>query len=545
MAVLALGLAAGGPVLAGESKPSALPMRVKKVALFKNGLGFVVAEVALRGGAGERVLIRLPVTPSHGTFWVSYPASVKVRDLVARQAAEWEERQPASLPELLRANVGRQVKVWLSADTHDFLDGRLISVPEAPVEPAPDPYSPGMTVPGRDRYGPGARLALLQRLRGEEVAFDTAQVYRLELEPGAPRLLKVERKVLDLEARLAAPAPASVLTATALIKGITWAPSYAFDISRPQRARVAAKAVVINEAADLDDVELALVTGFPHLRFADVPSPMAMKQPLAQFLTSLTEGEPGADRSRRRSVVTQQAELYYGEASAVLPEYGAAAVGQAVEDLFLYPVHAVSLAKGETGYFPLFTAQVPYEHVYLWDVPDYVNEQDTYREEPREEQPEVVWHCLRLKNETTVPWTTAPAQTVSGDQILGQDVLNYTPVGAEQTLRVTQAVGVKAEQAEFETARVREAKVIYGYNYDKVTVEGKLAVKNFKGEPIVLEITKTLSGELKSSTPEAKVQKQARGLKRLNPESVLKWTVELKAGAAVELGYVYEVLVRR
>ncbi len=68
----------------------------------------------------------------------------------------------------------------------------------------------------------------------------------------------------------------------------------------------------------------------------------------------------------------------------------------------------------------------------------------------RQEEPQV-WHALRLTNNTSIPWTTAPAETVSGGQVLGQDAINYTPVGTEATLKITVAVDVKADQAEFET----------------------------------------------------------------------------------------------
>jgi hypothetical protein len=232
-----------------------------------------------------------------------------------------------------------------------------------------------------------------------------------------------------------------------------------------------------------------------------------------------------------------------------MPEYGAAAVGRVAEDLFLYPLENITLAKGDRAYYPLFTETVPYEEIYQWQIPDYINEQDQYgrqsdgREQP--EQPEVVWHSLKLTNSTKVPWTTAPAETVKDDQILGQDTLPYTPPTAEGTLRITQALGVKAEQTELEVSRQRGAVEYYGYQYDRVTVEGRLRVRNYLDKQVSLEIVKILSGEVKKMSPEAKVQQLARGLKRMNPMASLTWTVEFKPGAERELTYVYEALIRR
>ncbi len=150
-----------------------------------------------------------------------------------------------------------------------------------------------------------------------------------------------------------------------------------------------------------------------------------------------------------------------------------------------------------------------------------------------------------MENTTKVPWTTAPAEIVKEGFILGQDTLNYTPSGGETTLRITQAVSVKAEQIELETERKRDAAQLYGYHYDLVTVEGKLSVRNFQTKAITLEISKTLSGEVGSSQPEAKIESLARGLSRMNAVKKLTWTIELEPGESKQLGYVYGVYVRR
>ena len=237
------------------------------------------------------------------------------------------------------------------------------------------------------------------------------------------------------------------------------------------------------------------------------------------------------------------------ERADVMPSYGAAEGGKVSEDLFFYPLEKVQLAKGQVGYFPLFTETIPYKHIYQWNIPDYVNQEDRYRRSRRDEQErepeEEVWHSVRLENVSRLPWTTAPAQILKEDLILGQDTLKYTPVQGETTVRITRAVGVKAEQVEFEIERKRDALRMYGDHFDLITVQGKLSVTNFLPKPITLEITKTLSGEVKSSQPEAKIEKLARGLRRVNTTAKLTWTIELKTDEHKEIGYTYDVYVRR
>jgi len=106
-------------------------------------------------------------------------------------------------------------------------------------------------------------------------------------------------------------------------------------------------------------------------------------------------------------------------------------------------------------------------------------------------------------------------------------------------------VSVKAEQLELETERKRDAAQLYGRHYDLITVEGKLSVTNFQPKAITLEITKTLSGEVKSSQPKAKIEKQARGLRQMNAVLKLTWTIKLEPGEQKQLDYIYDVYVRR
>ena len=111
-------------------------------------------------------------------------------------------------------------------------------------------------------------------------------------------------------------------------------------------------------------------------------------------------------------------------------------------------------------------------------------------------------------------------------------------------MRITQAISVKAEQIEVETAREHNAARFHGTSYDQVSIEGKLSIKNFQAKSITLEITKKVSGEVKSSMPEADIEKIARGLRGVNPSNVLTWTLELAPGQEEEITYAYDVYVR-
>jgi len=556
---------AGAVVLLLVAAASAAPKdaaqvetQVKRVALFKNGLGFFTRGGSLPEKAGPIELAPF-AAPSHGTMWISYPTTVGLGPLIAREAAIKEKKEATNLAELLRANVGRQATIWLGTEKERSVTGKILSFVPYRKPPAADPYAMGgMPIGAQPQYEryyvppqPGGTLVLVGTDTGV-VAINAYGVQRIDFAEGDPATtFGEEAKGVELSAELKKPARDAWVRVSYLAKGITWAPSYLVDITDAKEARIAAKAVIINEAEELKGAQVELVTGFPNLQFADVMDPMGLKEDLGRFLQTLARGRPETEERYRASVMTQSMDYrgYAGagpEREAAMPQYGAAAAGRVAEDLFLYPLESVTLAKGERGYYPLFTETVPYEEIYQWQIPDYITPEEQYgQQRERAAQPEVVWHSLKLTNTTKVPWTTAPAETTKEGQVLGQDTLNYTPPKGEATLRITQAVSVKAEQTELEVKRERDAVQMYGSSYDRITIEGKLRVRNFLEKTISLEIKKTLSGEVKKMTPEAKAERLARGLARMNPVHSLTWDIRLKPGGEQELAYVYEALIRR
>ncbi len=536
-----------------EANETQAQVKLQQVALFKNGLGFFVSEVEVP--KKEKAFHVVPfAAASHGTFWVACPEKVKLKSLIVKETEVEELIEAISIAELLKANVGKKVKLYFPDPDEPMVEGEILYFAQDGERPKSEPYAPGgmggVDVNSRGG-GWGARLVIINTANGQ-VGINPDIVRRVDFPNGGPtRTFATKKESMQLDIQLGAYANGQKLLVSYLGKGVTWAPSYIVDISKEDKAQISAKAAVINEVCDLDGVTLQLITGFPHLQFADVVSPLALKENLAQFLQSLVRG--GSERGRMASVMSNVASqsVSWGrrqDRSGVMPAYGATEGGKISEDLFFYPLEKVQLAKGQVGYFPLFTETVPYKHIYQWNIPDYVSRDDRYqqrRNEQEREPEEEVWHSVRLENVSKVPWTTAPAQILKEGLILGQDTLNYTPVQGETTVRITQAVSVKAEQVEFEIERKRDAMRMYGSHFDLITVQGKLSVTNFLSKPIALEITKTLSGEVKSSDPETKIEKLARGLRRVNSTAKLTWTIELKTDEHREIDYTYDVYIRR
>ncbi len=502
-------LLAAAPAAPAEETPAAL--KVERVALFKNGLGFFTSRATLPDDATTVELGELPV-PAHGSFWVETGKDTPVRGVFAQLEPITESQPVASIADLLAANVGRQVALAPG------VVGELLSA--------------------------SAQLALVRTQAGI-VAVNTDTLERVEVagdDVASSSEIESERSVLRLE--LTRPAGGDTVAVSYLAKGITWAPSYLIDLSDPEVARFSAKAVVVNEAIDLEDVALDLVTGFPNLQFAEVTSPLAPSQSLDSFFTAL--------KFRARPKRPDQGVMSQGVTFNVLPPgvqagpaYSTATAGETAEDLFLYPIPRITLRLGEKASLPLLSAEMPYEHVYTWDVPDFLDpEQRGYGqpEEPRRE--EEVWHACRLTNTAGVPLTTAPAQFVKNGQIVGQDLVHYTHPGTTTTIRINRALGLVAEQAEHETDRQRQAVTFHRSDYDRVAIRGELKLHNRLGKPARVEVTKSLSGEVGEVSDDPEQTHTTKGLRAANSSHRLVWKLDLAAGAEELITYEYTVLIR-
>jgi len=274
-----------------EAKDADHDVKLQQVSLFKNGLGFFVSHVTCPDKRDSFSFVPF-AAPSHGTFWVSYPAKLKLEGLNARETELVESVEATTMSELLKANVGGTVRLW-GLEKEEPIEGTIKYFSDNRARPRLDPYAPGRGSYGDRDYVPEfyqSRLMVIETKKGE-VAVDPSSVKRADfIGDEANKTFSRKRKAMQLDVKLAAPAGGEKLVVSYLAKGITWAPSYMVDITDSDKARISAQAAVINEVCDLNGVTVQLVTGFPNLQFADVVSPLALKEDLAQFLQALASG---------------------------------------------------------------------------------------------------------------------------------------------------------------------------------------------------------------------------------------------------------------
>lgn len=554
---LLLGLSGSGVCQEEEKNFPELILEPSYVAMFKNGLGIVVADVELPSASGTFHVHPLPEMIL-GSFWLSWPEGISMKQVRATEIRRASDVPAISIQELLEANIGKTLGITYQADGQDsnlvYLEAKILDIPKRHEEQNLIPLRERILPP--PSFPPVGQIVILQPVSSTEERKQVLPIHWVKSIYSGPRLDEMNlnynrsrlNRVIEMTANAdeenAAEKPK--LQMTFMAKGVSWSPSYIVDISDEEQARISAKAVLINDLIPIDNASVELITGYPHIQFKESQSAFSLA-PLQQFLTQLGRGV-ARDMDIASNIGITQQRYFAGAELAMMrsPSMPDAPMqGETTEDLFFYPIENVTLKKGERGYVPLFAQDVPYEHLYTWEIPDSIAQGEYYQGTPPEEE-QIVWHTLKLTNTTSTPWTTAPAMTVKNNRVLGQDTIDYTAPGAVTDLKITRAAAIQAEYNEFEVERQRNRASFYQGNFDLVLVRGELVLTNYTEKAVQIEITKTLSGQVREAERNPEVKQLAKGLRSVNPRSQLVWKQQLEPGRdnALRVTYLYEVYVR-
>ena len=230
-----------------EEPVTVVSTELQQVSLFKNGLGFFVSEVTIPNKVKSFSIIP-DAAVSHGTFWVSYPPKVAVVSVIAKQVDGIEQVEPTTMADLLKANIGKKVKIYLSDKAESAIDGKILNVTEEEKKSPPNPYEPGTISGAENTHYYGVRNMVILDTSQGQIAISADRILRVDFTDKEP-VLKCEKKsnTVRLDISLKKAAGGQKLLISYLAKGVNWAPSYMLDITEPNNAKIAAKAEIMNE----------------------------------------------------------------------------------------------------------------------------------------------------------------------------------------------------------------------------------------------------------------------------------------------------------
>jgi hypothetical protein len=553
------------PILAADQKDDlpSLKTKVKTLAVFKNGLGFVFRAGDTKLKDGWAVTEEIPVA-CLGTLWIGTTSKAgPVQEVIAFKDKTVQELEAVNLAEILAANVGQSVTISYSRGGNaEMVDvkGTILAVPtDRKADDLGLVYDSRQPYPNDQLRG---QIVLVRDITGSILALNKTSILSVRMPDNAALKAKITKDINRAKVRIGGKPASAEITMAYLEKGITWSPSYLVNVENNKEADITLEAVLSNDVEDLENVDVSFVVGYPNFMFADSMSPLALQQSVAAFVQGLLS--PG--RSGGGSGITGQS-VYQYQVGAAYSNTGVQGwpagpsgwspnsaysatqpmAGESNEDLYFYKQDNVTLKKGERARYTVFTGKAPYEHIYQWDIPDtmYVNDQGYRPSGNQQDSPtDQIWHALRIENTTGRPWTTAPGFMVNGSMPVAQDMLKYTPAGGKSTLKMTVATDIQGTQTQTEASRTPVPATGYA-NYDDVTVNGVLTVKNWKKIPIKISVKKSLTGEVKEAGQGGTYTKVVKSLTSVNPTSEIVWEFTLAPGESKELSYQYKALVHR
>lgn len=572
-------------VVAQPAAPTPSRLPVQEVTVFKDGHAFVLHSGKLPvTDEGTVLLDHLPV-PVLGTFWpYSADPALRLSSVTASPRQVKVERPATSVADLLEANPGAEVRI--TQGDGKVLTGKVVGIPE----PAPRIVEfGGEMLPGAARSV--ARVAapadtLLLKTAEGVVALPLQLVqtvtfkgeYRKQVAETESRnllTLKLERTPADKRAEVGL---------FYLQKGIRWIPNYRVDIDGKGNATVELQATLINEMVDLDNVTTNLVIGVPNFFFKESPDPISLQQTFPQlsryfqpdsqtgfaFSNAIMSqggmgGFGGGIRRCGDDTAPPEVEDALGPAGAPLENL----VGDKNEDLFVFTARHVSLKKGQTMSLPIAKVSVHYRDVYAVELP-FAPPPDVNQSLNVEQQAELArllrtpraQHRIRLENTGMAPFTTAPALVVTGNRVLSQGMMAYTPVGGAVDLALTTSPDILVAKTDRELRREPNAATIRESTLTRVHLQGSVTLKNLRGPAVDVEVTRYVLGNVDSATREGRVARInvfeddeffSGELKpkwwnyynwpnwwfSRNGVGKIRWNIHLEPGDPVELGYTW------
>ncbi len=540
----------------GQESNSFSP-EIKRVAVFKNGYAFTYREGEAAASGNWIYTTKTPIGVL-GTVWgYSTSSGVKVNQLLASEVTNSSTERVKDIAEILLANEGKRIRVVDSYNSTKTYEGTYEVV--SPYRK----FSDVLIAENRNR--PPFELALVTIMLKTETGImllraDT--VGRIEILDSQPILIKPrsEKQVrLGIKTEGAKDGQKITLGVAALERGIRWIPAYRVEVKGDpiKEAKLELEANVINDLADLNNSEINFVVGVPHFLFQDTASPLSINTAFAGVSSNIRRRDESVYSNAIRSQVASNyaADGVDSDASPTVLEEEKTTSFSA-EQLYLYQTNQLNLKKGERATMRLFSLTVPCTEVFEWTINDvndaharYLNSNYSGQGQPITSLQDLttkVWYALKLKNTTGMPWTTAPAISFREWKPLGQDMLKFTATGGEEVLRVTPATEVVGTHTLEEKERVRQQLRWNGsdYDFDLVTVEGTIKLRNVKKQPVELVLTRNLVGEVTSASDDGKITKDGLNLQSVNSNSVVKWNIQVPSGDK-ELKYTYNVYVRK
>jgi hypothetical protein len=533
-------------------------LQSKQLNVFKNGTYFVVKEGTV--APKDKIwTMELNINPLLATFWMTGTKESEIDRIDFMYDSIPNKHVFTSYSELMKANKGKTVTLSYVPGYNaynpvsyewNYYDYQRPTTNEKPIALT------GII----EYYYTATNMVKLKLASGEYKLLNANSVVDLSFKDAPKETVDYDSLARVAKVTFKNSGAKMPLKLSYMQSGINWSPSYNIKLIDDKTLQLEMKALVENFAETMKDVDLILTIGAMNFKYGTQTDALAQMYNTISAVSAvgstynwnygsgLANAQSvgyAAPSAYNLSVTDANASYDYGDEPVYdYTNYSTYAVaGDKSNDLFSYKLGKTTLEYGVKSSFSMFSKNVPYEEVYEATLWDQINYAATYQVTNREDQVIPVYHSFKIKNETDVPFTTAPVFVQDEKlQPLAQDEIKYTPVGSDVKIQIAQSPDVKINNTEEEKSSEDRSKKYNNYYYKKVTIKGTIKVENLQSKAIKLDVTKNINGNISIASDEGKIKKTGV-YTGINPQSNTEWEVKLGANQKKEITYEYEVYI--
>ncbi|MBX9686574.1 MAG: hypothetical protein K2X27_07715 [Candidatus Obscuribacterales bacterium] len=490
-------------------------MPVKEVTTFKDGHAFLLHEGSMPCDSHGNVVMDYLPAPVLGTFWpFSADKNARLSSVTASKHRVSVPRSALNVREFVEANPGAHIELFeikngasQNATTVSY-EAEILGIPQRSSEELERTSPPN----SGEQLPEFADCVLVKTATGVS-AVPLSKIDHITFKSGYEAKLSREefRNLLTLKldwgkAQSRTTADVGMMY---LQKGIRWIPQYKVNIDGNGSAKVKLQATLVNDLTDLKDVTVNLVVGVPSFAFKDNIDPISLQETLAAVSSRIADRRSHMNYLSN-AIMSQTAQMR-DESVAAGAEAPELPTGSSNEDLFVFTVKHVSLAKGQRMTLPVYETELSYKDVYTLTIPfsppPEIVQNFNYSQQSeieRQSHAPKFMHKLRLTNKSAYPLSTAPALLLKNDKVIAQGTMTYTAVGASNDIPLTTAVDLKIKKQDKEIQRVPNAASWQGDQYGRVDLSGMISTTNYGNSPAEIEVVRYVLGKTGKADHEGK-----------------------------------------
>ncbi len=315
-----------------------------------------------------------------------------------------------------------------------------------------------------------------------------------------------------------------------LQNGLTWNPNYLLTLKSDKTAEIKFRAEISNRSEDIINTPINLVVGQPNFVFGSR---------LSDIVSFLGEIKPKINSSMamRSSYMAKSLDIEDESMESTELDY------VSNNDMYFYNLEEVSLSKGSSALYDVFTKKINVQHVYKSILP----QNNTYNIHfyNNQFQNQTITHYVELINNTSHPWVEGSVFIVNDNKSeitpLAQEKLAYTAINNSNCVKIadTKDIVVSVKESIVDQSNFLSGK----QHYHELLIEGTLTIENFKNEDVKMELNKSILGTLIKSS--IQWQKNVGSINQLNYSNNVQWELDLNRKSNKEITYSYKVFVKK